>query len=141
MGYTIEISFSIIKQSSIDEAQNIIIDLARDHYCNFYYVDFEMENEYNTKRNHCVITVNFENSNLNDMTDFLKKLKHLYNKNDYYIETIYNDETNKYIYASKYYLIRNTTNKSLTKEYFINKKSKKYSDEEKSILKAIGKSL
>lgn len=140
MGYTIEISFSIIKQSSIDEAQNVIIDLAREHYCNFYYVDFEMENEYNNKRNHCVITVNFENSNINDMNLFLKDVKHIYKKNDYYIETIYNDETNKYIYASKYYLICNT-NKSFTKEYFINKKSKKYSDEEKSILKALGKSL
>jgi len=104
-------------------------------------VDFEMENEYNTKRNHCVITVNFENCNIIDMNIFLKNVKHIYKKNDYYIETIYNDETNKYIYASKYYLIRNTTNKSFTKEYFINKKSKKYSDEEKSILKAIGKSL
>ena len=139
MGYNIEISFNITKQRSVNETQNYVIDLAREYSCNFYYVDFELENIRDIKRNHCVITVNFEDCFTNNMNDFLTHVKN--NKNHkYYIETIYNDVTNKYIYASRYYLIQNT-NKSFTNEYFINKKSKKYSDEENSILKTIGKSL
>lgn len=131
MGYNIEISFNIFKQSSVNETQNYIIDLARKYYCNFYYVDYEMDNNYNHTRNHCIITVNFEDVDFQQIIGFLKYIK---SDKTFYIETIYHDVTNNYIYASKHYLIHNT-NKTFTKEYYLNKKSKKYSENEKSILK------
>jgi len=128
-----------MKQCSINETQNYIIDLAREYSCNFCYVDFELENEYKIKRNHCVITINFEDNFINNMNNFLNHIKNIKNKT-YYIETIYHDVTNKYIYATKHYLIQNA-NKSFTKEYFINKKNRKYSEEETVILKGLGKQL
>lgn len=133
MSYNIEISFNILKQCSVDKTQNYVIDMARKYYCNFYYVDYEMENEYKYSRSHCVITVNFEESETQQIIDFLKDIKM---DKTFYIESMYHDITNNYIYASKSYRVQNT-NKSFTKEYYLNKKNKKYSEQEKNILKII----
>jgi hypothetical protein len=133
MGYNIEITYNIFNQSNINEIQNYVIEMANEYNCKSYYIDFEMENNYDYKRNHCVITVNFDDMNSRKIIDFLKKIK-IYKV--CYIEAIYNDDTNDYIFASKNYLIQNT-NKLFTSQYYSQKKTKKYSDIEKSILKVL----
>ena len=104
MGYTVEISFNLLKHSAVKEIQNELIDVARECCCSTYYIDFEMEHECNAKRNHCVITVLFENECVYPMIDFLKFVKCC---KKFYIETLYCNEPNKCIYASKYHLIQN----------------------------------
>ena len=124
-----------MKQISIYETHNYVTELASEYSCNLYYVDFEMENNYNKKRNHCVITINFDDTNPNGLIQFLKIIK---NDKTYHIETIYHDETNNYVYASKNYLVQNT-NKSFTEDYLLRNKTRIYSDREKDMLNAIGK--
>lgn len=104
MGYNIEISFNIYKNSSISELKYNLIEIAENNYC-YPYNDnlstfYEMEYGLTTaeKRNHCVMTFNFDNSKIIYLIKFLKKIKNL---KPFHIETIYDDT--KIIYASKYY--------------------------------------
>jgi len=140
MGYNIEISFNILKQSSIIETQNYVFEMATQSNCNSYYIDYEMEHNHDYKRNHCIITINFDDINSIKIIDFIKKIR-LWR--DYYIEAIYNDDTNECIYASKTYLIQNTNQekKEEKKEKKENKenKEKQYSDIENSILEILKK--
>ena len=131
MGYIIEVTFNLLKQRSIDETQNEVLDVARECFCETYYIDFEMLNEYRCKRNHCVITIHYDKTNLYSMLDFLRYVKR--NKK-MYIETICSEDPEiKIIYASKSHLMQNNHRMSV-KEYYLQKKDKKYSDEERSII-------
>jgi hypothetical protein len=101
MGYNIDISFDIYKNCSITELKDDLIELAQNSNCDpFYYINYEMENgfELNQKRHHCVVTFNFDNSNIMNFIKFVNKMK---NQKPFHIETIYDDS--KIIYASKYY--------------------------------------
>ena len=135
MGYNIEISFNILNKCSINDGKNYLINLAQDHLCNTYFVDFEMENSYHFKRNHCVITIHFENLQINNMIDFLKFIR---KEKLYYIETICHDDSNYCIYASKHYLFHNV-HKILAKDYIAQKKIINFSEQEKTILSALKK--
>jgi len=101
MGYNIDISFDIYKNCSITELKDDLIELAQNSNCDpSYYINYEMENgfELNQKRHHCVVTFNFDNSNIMNFIKFVNKMK---NQKPFHIETIYDDS--KIIYASKYY--------------------------------------
>ena len=41
MGYNIELSFNILKNSSVSEVQNNIKELAIKNNCNYFYEDYE----------------------------------------------------------------------------------------------------
>jgi hypothetical protein len=140
MSYTIEISFDIFKQhNNYTELQNEALDMARDCGCETYYIDFEMENEYKHKRNHCVITFHFDTSNISSMLIFLQYAK---NNKNLYIETIFCNDANNCLYASKNYLIQNVHKMSAKEyEYEIKQQRKKYSDTEKAILSIVSKNL
>lgn len=104
MGYNIDISFDIYKNSSISELKDDLIKIAEKNYCNpFYDIYYEMENglKVNQKRHHCIMTFNFDKSKIINFIKFVNSIK---NNKPFHIETIYddNDET-KIIYASKYY--------------------------------------
>jgi hypothetical protein len=60
MGYNIEVSFNILKNSSVAELQAIVRNLAEECGCESFYEDYEYETNTQFKRNHCIMTVNFE---------------------------------------------------------------------------------
>jgi hypothetical protein len=137
MGYNIELSFDIFKNSSITEIQNNIKDIATRHNCNYCYEDYEFEKNVQYQRRHCIMTANFENSNINYLVDFLKNI----NKTEgLYIELIYDEEINKILYASKYYQTQKM-NKSCAKDYNNEKRERSYSEDDILILDAINKNV
>ena len=101
MGYSIEVSFNILKHSSVTETQNFILNLATTYGCISCYVDYEFETNVQYKRNHNIIVINFENTNIYNLIEFLKKIKMT---SGIFIETIFDDNMNMILYASKYYL-------------------------------------
>ena len=130
MGYNIEISFNILKHCNVTELQNNIINLANECLCNSYYHNYEYDNSIKHVRLHSITIVNFDNSEINNFIKFLKNIKSI---KGLYIETIYDEDSSIILYASKYY----------RKEMIVkkNNKSRSYSEEEKTILSSIGKTL
>jgi hypothetical protein len=100
MGYIIEVSFSIVKNSNLTELQENIKNYATTCGCSTYYEDYEFETHVSYQRKHCIITVTF-NNDIENVTYFLKKIK---NTKGVYIESIYDDLQNNIIYASEYYI-------------------------------------
>jgi hypothetical protein len=133
MGYNIDVAFNILKNSSITETQNSIKDIALNTGCNYFYEDYEYETNVQYKRNHYVITINFNKATINYIIEFLvniKKIKGLY------IETIYDEENSIILYASKYY----QTQKMLKQNNYKGEKKKRiYSEEEQKILNIMKK--
>jgi hypothetical protein len=137
MGYNIELSFDILKHSSISEIQNIIKELANKNKCNYCYEDYEYETNVQYKRQHCIMTTHFENSNIKYLVEFLKNIS---NMEGLHIEVIFDEELNKILYASKYYQTQKM-NKYIVKEYNSNKRERSYSEDDTLILDAINKNF
>ena len=102
MGYNIEVSFNIVKHGSVTELQNKIQKVARESICNFLYHTYEFENNRQYKRNHCLFTINFDSESeiIHNFIYFIKNIKKI---NGLYIESIYDENVNILLYASKYY--------------------------------------
>lgn len=135
MGYNIELSFNILKNSSVSEVQNNIKELAIKNNCNYFYEDYEYETNVQYKRQHCIMTINYENSNINYLVEFLKKINKI---EGLHIELIFDEEINKILYASKYYQTQKM-DKGIVKEYNNNKRKRSYSEDDTLILDAIDK--
>lgn len=136
MGYNIEVSFSLIKNSSVTELQETIKNLATNCGCSYCYEDYEYETHVRYQRKHCIITVNFNNPDIYNLIKFLiniKKLKGLY------IEVIYDEDSNKIIYASKYYTTQKME-KSSSKILKDERKKRTYSDDDTKIIEIMKKS-
>jgi hypothetical protein len=133
MGYSIEVSFNILKHSSVTETQNFILNLATTYGCISCYVDYEFETNVQYKRNHNIIVINFENANIYKLIEFLKKIKIT---SGIFIETIFDDNMNMILYASKYY-VTHKMDKLLAKEYSKNKRIRSYSEDDTLILKTV----
>ena len=132
MGYNIEVSFNVLKQSNISELEDKIINIATENGCNDYYDNYEFERNCQYQRNHYVITVHFSN-NVHLIVKFLKNIKKIKGLN---IETIYRDETHDLLYASRYYITQ-MMDKHLAKKYKSNKKEKTYSEDDIMILSTL----
>jgi hypothetical protein len=133
MGYNIEVSFSVDKNSSVTEMQDNIKTLATNCGCSSFYEDYEIENFAKHKRNHIIIVLNFNDERINNIIKFLEDIK---NMRSYHIEVIYDDYSNKIIYASKYY-----TTQQMNKPSFISfkeeKKQRSYSEDHIKIIETI----
>lgn len=136
MGYNIEISFNTLKHNT-SETRERIINIALDNGCNYYYNDFEFENNLRYNRNHCVITLNFQNYT-NNINYILKFLKIIRNMKGIYIESIYDNDANHILFASKFYLTQ-MMNKDISKMYKINKRERSYSEDDTLIIKTMQK--
>jgi hypothetical protein len=134
MGYNIEVSFNILKNSNVTELEDHIVSLAKECDCTFIYSNCEMENKLFMQRNHNVITSNFDNTNVNDLVKYIKTIKKI---KGIYIESIYNEETKEIIYASQYYLT--IMDKTMSKTYKLNKRNRSYSDDDIKIVNEIKK--
>jgi hypothetical protein len=130
MGYNIEISFNIINHNNITEIKNYIKKIAEECRCNFLYDDYEFEPHAKYKREHCIITANFDNL---DIINFVKKIK---KTEGLYIETIYDDFSHLILYASKYYQTQKMT-KGCVKEYKREKRERSLSEDDTIILNSV----
>jgi hypothetical protein len=139
MGYIIEVSFNIFKNSNVTEIEEEIISFAKKCNSTFFYSNCEMEKNIGIQRNHLVITAHFEEKGKEDkkMEDLLCFLNYIKKQKGIYIESIYNEETNQILYASQYYLTM--MDKFLSKKYQTNKRSRSYSEDETIILNKIDK--
>ena len=135
MGYNIEVSFNTLKHSCVMEMRDMIINLALENGCNSWYDDFEFINSQRNLRTHAVITVNFYNYNIDQIVKFLKIIKVI---KGLYIETIFDDDNNNFLFASKYYLTQ-MMDKHLSNKYKLNKRERSYSEDDTIILNTIAK--
>jgi hypothetical protein len=136
MGYNIEVSFSLIKNSSVTELQENIKNLAANCSCSYCYEDYEYETHVRYQRKHCIITVNFNNPDIYNLIKFLINIK---KSKGLYIEVIYDEDSNKIIYASKYYTTQKME-KSSSKILKDERKKKTYSDDDTKIIETMKKS-
>jgi hypothetical protein len=130
MGYNIEVSIDIRKNTNLSEIKGNIIDYAFEMNCGHYYYLYEMEGNCKIPRNHCIIVINFDDDHIYDCSKFFKTIKKMSNV---HVECIYEDSTVcKLIYASSYYLTK--MDKSRVKIYTKFKRERSYSDNESTIL-------
>lgn len=135
MGYNIEVSFNTLKHN-IHDTQELIINTAVENGCNSYYNDFEFENNVRYNRNHCIFTIIFQDYDIDNIVKFLKKMKNI---NGIYIESIYDNDSNNILFASKLYITQ-MMDKQLAKIFKTNKRERSYSEDDMLILSAIQKS-
>jgi len=135
MGYNIELAFNVLKNSSVTELQDNIKTLALNYNCKYCYDLYEYEDNVKYIRRHNIITLNFENSNINFLVEFLKKVKKM---EGLYIELIYDEDIDTILYASKYYQTQKMS-KYYAKDYNLKKRKRSYSEDESMILHAINK--
>ena len=134
MGYNIEVSFNIFKNSNVTELEDYIVSNAKICECDFFYSNCEMEKNLYRQRNHKVITINFDDKKMQRLLKFLNSIKKI---KGVYIESIYNENTNGIIYASQYYLT--LMDKNLSNIYKLTRRERSYSEDDTMILKEIDK--
>jgi len=135
MGYNVEVSFDILKNSSVTELQKTVKNYAEECDCESFYEDYEYDMSTQFKRNHCILTINFSQINMNLLLKFLKFIK---NKDGLFLELIYDDISSLVLYASQYYLTQKM-NKSYSKIFKQERRERSYSDDENMILNIIKK--
>ena len=133
MGYNIEVSFDILKHSSVTELQEFVKEQAHNCGCNSCYNYYEFETNVQYKRNHCIMVTNFDKPNIACFLDFLKSIKYM---PGIHIESIYDDDNNSILYASSYFLTQKME-KSFSKIYKLEKRKRSYSEDDKMILKEV----
>jgi len=109
MGYIMEMSFNILKNSNYSELKAYVISLSIDYRCESFYDYVEMGSGHNGRgfhgniqRNHCILVTEFTEDNILFFKDFLRIIQRM---KDVYVECIYQDNvTCKLIYASPFYL-------------------------------------
>lgn len=120
MGYNIEISVNMLKETKFSEVENTIRCIAKRFNCNDIYTISEEDGISKIKRYHCIYVIIFMEENFENFLEFLKAIK---KSKSSYIECIYDNDIYKLLYASSFYL--NNIDKELSKKYkqFINDKN------------------
>lgn len=135
MGYTVEMSFNILKNSAVEELKTGISTIAVDYNCSNSYGYIEMDYNKHINRNHCVIVVQFneKKEDIENMINFIKIIKRM---KHVYIECIYLDDIScKLIYASSFYITNMDKSKVQIYQKFL--KEKKYTEEENLLLQVV----
>jgi hypothetical protein len=119
MGYNIEISVNILKETKISEIENTIVDNAELYGCESVVLMSEEDGTGKIPRYHMIFVINFFEDNFENFMKFIKFIKE-YKK--CYIESIYNNSISKLLYASSNYLTN--IDKEISNNYrkFINEK-------------------
>ena len=117
MGYNVEISVNMLKETRFSEVESTIQDMANYYNCNSIYSINEEDGTKKIPRYHCVFVINFLDENFASLIKFLKYMR---NYKSSYIECIYDNDIYKLLYASSYYL--NNVDREVSKKYkkFIN---------------------
>jgi len=133
MGYNIEVSFNILKNGSVTKLMEEVKECAERYFCEDFYEDYEFENKTQFQRRHCIISVRFPQSKLNNMIEFLNTIK---KNNILYVELIYDETNHSVLYASQYFLTQKM-DKYAAKIFKTEKRKRSYSEDEIAILKTI----
>lgn len=135
MGYNIEFSFNILKNSSITKILNTIREYTIMSDCDDFYEEYEFENKVQFQRRHCLMVITFSQTKIDNMLKFLNCIRKI---SGIYIEVIYNEDNHSILYASKYF-INEKMDKYLAKDFKLQKRTRSYSDDENMILNAVSK--
>jgi hypothetical protein len=119
MGYIIEISVNLLKETKLTEIENAIVYNAELYGCESVFLISEEDGTIKIPRYHMIFVINFLEFNFENFMKFIKFIKE-YKK--CYIESIQNNSNCKLIYASSRYL--NNIDKTISNQYrkFINDK-------------------
>jgi len=126
MGYNIDLSFDILKHG---HAKDTALSFATNNGCKYHYDAYEIEQQ--RSRNHCVMTFNFDKTDC--LVGFLKNVKEA---RGFYIETIYDDESESILYASRFYLTH-LMDRNVATTYKLNRRARSYSEDDTLILNAL----
>jgi hypothetical protein len=132
MGYNVEISVNLLKDSKFSEIEKTIQDTAELYECDSIYSIAEEDGTKKIPRYHLLFVINFEEDKFEKLIKFLKIMKK-YKK--VYIECIFNNTfcKSKLLYASSYYL--NNIDKDISEKFKKFISDKQFSPNEKILLK------
>jgi hypothetical protein len=130
MGYYVEISLNMLKETHFSEFENTIVDIANSYNCESIYLISEEDGTIKIPRYHCVFVIHFIDENFDNFIKFLRIIKHSKKGN---IESIYDNDINKLLYASSYYLSK--INKEASNKYKNFIKNKNFTIQENTLLK------
>ena len=132
MGYNVEISVNVLKETKFSEIENTIHEVAEHYNCEKIYTISEEDGTLKIPRYHCIFVIHFSKDyfeNLIKFLNFFKKYK------SSYIECIYDNEIYKLLYASSLYL--KNVDKELSKKYKQFIKDKNFTPNESKLLKEL----
>ena len=132
MGYNIEISVNILKETKFSEVEKTIEDMAEFYRCDNIYSLTEEDGTKKIPRYHCVYVINFMDDNFENLIKFLKFIKKYKSS---YIECVYENEVYKLLYASSFYL--QSIDKELSKKYKNFIKDKNFTPNENKLLREL----
>ena len=137
MTYILEISINIKKNSNISEIVTNVISIANEHRMKKFYKEFEFVGKNRQiYRNHCILTIEFEEHD-ELLSLFIKKIKTIKKAK---IECIaLDDVVYKLIYASRTYL--NIMEKEFAKDYLEKQRKGLLYKQDSVIFKAIKKKV
>lgn len=120
MGYSIEISINMLKENKFLEVETVIYDKSNTYNCENIYSLAEEDGTGKIPRYYRVYVISFLNDNLDGIIKFINFVKKY---KSCYIECVYENNINKLLYASSFYL--NNIEKDISKKYkeFINNKN------------------
>lgn len=137
MCYNVELSVNILKHNDMYKLTELINHYVENQKCLNCYEDYEFENNLHYKRTNKVVTINFENDDNFNITKFIKNIKNIHG---IHVESIYNDNSNSLLYASKYYLDF-MVDKHIANSYRSNRRTRSYSEDDIKILKELNKNI
>lgn len=137
MGYEIEMSFNLKKQT-LNSTPNIVsktVEIANKNQCNrhFQFTDYNGSNRQLKKHGHILIFC-FNDDKFDGMTQFLKEITERYKKKAI-IESIYEIQNHRLIYASSYYM--NIIDKDTQEDYRHRRQTRSYSETDYFIIRDI----
>jgi hypothetical protein len=131
MGYNVEISVNLLKETKITEVTTNIEDIAVKHNCQSISKVTEEDGTRKIPRCHLVMVIYFIEDDFDYLLTFIKEIK-MYKKG--YIECVYD---NKLLYASSYYLTNIAKDKSRTYKQFLD--TKHFTEKEERLVKEFKK--
>ena len=132
MGYNVEISVNMLKETNFSELESTIEDIANSYDCENFYLLSEEDGTIKIPRYHTVFVIHFIDENFDNFIKFLRIIRH---SKKGYIESIYNSDIHKLLYASSYYL--NKMDKEASKKYKNFIKNKNFTTQENTLLKVL----
>jgi len=132
MGYNVEISVNMLKETKFSEVEKTIQSIAEFYNCNNIYLFNEEDGTIKIPRYHCIYVIYFDDDNLNNLIKFLKFIKKYKIS---YIECLYENDVFKLLYASSFYL--KNLDKELSKKYKQFIKDKNFTPNEIKLLREL----
>ena len=131
MGYNIEISVNMLKETRFLEVEKTIRDMAEFYSCDNMYSLTEEDGTTKIPRYHYVYVMYFVENNLDNLVKFIKYIK---TQKSSHIECLYeNNLHNKLLYASSFYL--KSIDKGLLNKYRQFVKDKIFTQNETKLLR------